>query len=458
MNCQAVSKSFKIYSILFFLGYFLLRFIILINYPLHYVPISDAAVYLNKSLLPMTNVSTYYVMPFSYLLVLKLASQNIKIIFLIQLLISVIAWWLMATWLYNQLKYKNAALAWIVALIVLLFSCSIKISLWDALVLTESLTISFFVLYLYSYFAFLEGRGQKRILGVAVCLTIIFLVNQRTSNAYLFLLCIPLYVFQFIVIKNKINRSFCISFIAITLVGFILVTWATNKSGIWRPSMGNILSGHIAHYPDAMDYFTKHGMPEVIHKKLNGWINQPYQSGVQLLYDPDTKPWLLADSRRVYSYYLLSHPKYLLSPFSLSFDRPNNLHNTFYAFYATAKNYAILYGKPKIFSVYMVVYALGIICNIIIPALSLLLLVLSFKNWRYLYSPSTVSAIYYFLVSIPLFLFIWHADAGEPPRHQLIVYINLFLSSLMALVMLYRRLPLTLLKKASKKLVCTVEY
>src|SRR5204863_2473524 len=102
----AVSKftnSYKIHPFIIFLVYFLIRLVILVNYPWYYTPTYDANSYLVHSALPLTNLSTYYFMPFSYLLVLKLALQNMRIIIAMQLLISIADWWIMAVWLYNKL-------------------------------------------------------------------------------------------------------------------------------------------------------------------------------------------------------------------------------------------------------------------------------------------------------------------------------------------------------------------
>jgi len=277
-------------------------------------------------------------------------------------------------------------------------------------------------------------------MGAGICFALLFLINQRTVNAYLFLFCIPLYLAQLIFIKNKLNRWFCLSFIIIALSGFAFITWATNQSGIWKASMGNILSGHVAHYPGAMGYFKKHGMPDNISKQLNDWVNQPYYMGGNLFQTPDTKAWVNANSRKIYMQLLLTNPSYLLSPFSRDYDKPNNLSLSYNSvLYNASEQYMYLYGSPKYLSLYNLLYYWSFYCGNIVCVLFFMIIALSLIYHRNLCSFSMFSALYYFLISLPLFLFIWHGDAGEPARHQLIVYVNLFLSLFLCLVVLLRK-------------------
>lgn len=220
--------------------------------------------------------------------------------------------------------------------------------------------------------------------------------------------------------------------------------------------MGNIMSGHIAHYPSAMDYFTDHGMPPIARQRLESWVNQPYYMGVSLFTAPDTKEWFAQNCRGLYTKYLITHPGYALSPFSISLHKPNNIKNTIHAIFYPTQQYVLIYSSikikfvfkhlPKLTFYFKPYFAHPILFKIltltskiyyfIIPILFVLLIALSIKYRKYLYSPSMFSIFYYLLLSVPVFLFIWHADAGGPERHQLVTYLNITLMLFLGLAFL----------------------
>ncbi len=457
---------------LFFLLYFCIRIGILYNYPIDYVPVSDAANYLTKSAYAFSDPRLYYEAPLFFLLFLKLLGQHVTLILVVQCCISIVAWWLLASFIYQKLKPTQNIVAWVFSGLLLVFSCSLKITEWDHQVLTESLTISLFVLFLYFYFQSSACYFKSKFNAFAMMLTLLAFVLVRAANAYYLLFCTPLFLFLLVKTKELIMRRYLAGMIVLIISCFTLVNIAASKfpalaeaggdevradgSAIgtpvvkptapgWHGAIGGLMSMHLAYYPSVMDYFSAHGMPAAARKKLDVWVKDPQNQrvfyGQKLFVDPTTQGWFKENSRETYLGYLITHPSYFFSPFASAPQLPNNRKTSLKAVFHTPRFYANYYGPAKNNYLFELQYQLNKKISTFkwsVFGLFILLVGWSIYSRQLSKSISLQAAIYYFLVSVPYFLFVWHADAGEPDRHQMLTYVGIILSLLLGFVFIVR--------------------
>lgn len=422
----------KIYFYLCFFSYFLIKILILFNYSLNYVPVLDSANYIRYSTYSLLDLRFYYQEPLFFAFFLKLWHQHIFSIAIAQVVISVFAWWLLAVYFYKKLM--GTVWSYCVPLFLLFFSISLKISVWDYLVLTESLSISLLVLYFYSLFSFLDSQTRSKIFGLALLVAALCFLNQRTSNAYYLLFSVPLYLWLIIKSNNAFGKIIFSLLTGFAVAGILFVSWVTDRSQIWQPSMGNITSSHLAFYPDALGYFSAHGMPKAAMESLSNWELSHYEVGQALFSENPTnhavRQWFVDHSRGVYARFLITHPNYFLSPLTgLSMEKPNNIFRSYFSIFGSASKYVVwFYSPPKWSALSSILLGMSYYCNFVIHGLFVYAIFVVFYKKYLLRKLDMQVACYGLLLNLPIFLFVWHADGLEIVRHQLLTYLNLTLS------------------------------
>lgn len=435
-------KYYRFYYLLFL--YVLIRVVVRFNYPISYEPIKDAHRYLVHSTFLFSELKLYFSSGLFFILFLKLLHQNLLVIFLVQLIFSIFAWWLFATLLYEKISSKSKYTAYLICFLILLLSCSIKISEWDSLILTESLTVSFYLIYMYVFFKLLENKFTNKLYLFSLILIILCFMNIRTTNCLFLVFCIPLYIFLLFKMKNSTGRAFIVFYIMLILCNFVFNSWATNKSRIWKINMGNVIMGYFPSYPIALDYFVQHGMPLIARQTIEHSKGIDF-NGFGSFADSNTKSWFTERSRGVYAKFLITHPSYLFSPLSISDEtllKPNNLRRTIEDLFSIgeARRYVVNYfpDKRNHNIIFKSVVKLTIYFPYCLILLCIWLLAFNIKKFSLFESITQQAVLYHILVSIPVLLFILHADSAERFRHELLTYVNLSLSIFLGIAMTFQ--------------------
>lgn len=422
---EFMNDKFKFY-LMPLVAYILIRLMIFLSYPLDYVPIYDASSYLQFSHSSALEPDFYYQRSFFYPLFLKLLGQNMQLVFCVQWAISVLAWWLMASFIFKKLSSNHKKLAWFLGSLILLSSCSLKVSQWDALILSESLTLSFLVLIMYLFFRLMDEKFENKKLGLILVGVILVFTYLRDTNAYFVLGLVPLYIYLFF----RDRKMLLIGLILISVSAFALNNFTANQGRRWAAPFGDALTSRLAYYPELIDYFLQKGMPKegidileqikISHEKENTYEGNYMMTNRGKYQNTATAKWFKENAKQVYTLYLITHPIYLISPI-LPGHGKNNLWASLKALYDPLRGYTIDYYKGKKPFFIEVLKVGTFVLEGIISLLWILALVLVLSRKKQWNKSALQASGYFFLVSIPLFLIIWHAGGMEYGRHVLII-------------------------------------
>jgi phage-related holin len=275
----------------------------------------DSKTYLEISISPITssefwNAGTPIITPLMY----KLFAGDLQGIAIFQNTFSVFSWSVLAIAVaglsqFDWMKIINFSL-------VLIFSLSAEILLWDWVILSESLSVSGMVLFLASWFWLQSSRSWKWYRTIAVIgVGILWMLTRDTNALLVFVISIFL---LFLVLLQQIDIRFhriALSFIIIFLVGF----GSANTGGRWVGPNLNILSLRILNDPEKIDFYASQGMPinlallDIVGSKARqvdaGFNDDP---ALDAFHD-----WHRNYGKWVYAKFLLSRPiETVISPIS----------------------------------------------------------------------------------------------------------------------------------------------
>lgn len=243
-----------------------------------------------------------------------------------QLVISVLAWTILAISVCFHLK--NWVTRYISFAVILFFSATIDITLWDRLTLSESLSISTFALWMacclfffYILFKPVSSLFWRIVLWISYGITTFLYINSRDTNCYFVIMVEILLCLWFLIFKKR--DIFCQKFFILTItVGvmfFVSHSYIYNISARWHPVIMDLMTDRLANDPDAVAFFIKNGMPSVdeilsknqypdFHTFLNANRFKVLKGGEQ----GDFTDWFVHHAKRTYTIYLLNHPEKMI--------------------------------------------------------------------------------------------------------------------------------------------------
>jgi hypothetical protein len=215
-----------------------------------------------------------------------------------QMILSIFAWIVFVIVLSKRIKTK--ALRPIVALVVLFFAFTPPLAEWDSILMSESISFSFFTLLsavtLELIFRILEERTQPRIITTILLGIWILLIPAwaftRDSNVNTISILIMFLVILLVIPKlRKQIPFFVICGITVLLVALMafysLTTLSANRwVGAWNDIWNHWMTG----YPAREKFFVDHGMP-----------------------DPWTAEWVKAAGPSTYLLFLFEHPGFMVT-------------------------------------------------------------------------------------------------------------------------------------------------
>ncbi len=415
-------KSKKI-LLFIFLFYAILR--IAANLPALQKPreLADTTAYLRISREPIQSQKFWGdARPFVFPLLLKISSQDVSTASRIQLAVSILAWGLLA-WAVSA-SFSSGWLSLFSFVVILLLSLARPLASWDYVMMTESLSVTFFVLFLALGIIYIRpDRFGKPVRSQALLIPAAFLLAfTRDTNAYLLLMLAGMLLFSaFFPLQQeragvKVRLILSVSFILI----FFLNDYTSNLGGRWVFPLNNNIGKRVLTNSNALKYFEACGMPvnaellALADSFANGQDRAFYESPALESY----RAWLYADGKSCYMKYLLAHPIQNITDALRQFEsliRFENLNKFFARAYDPVIPY---YFEPFIYPAYF-----------ILPLWVLLTLAAFFAIWKKLWNQNPLWGIY-ILLCLPIFphLFItWHGDAMAPERHALSVGLQMAL-------------------------------
>jgi hypothetical protein len=293
----------------------------------------DTISYATSASAPWTSSRFWFgIRPFTYPVVLKLFGINIdnyrnSILMAdtvnFQIWFSIVSWTILG--LALSLKIRKFWLRPFVFAMVLMFCLNLEVSLWDSLLLTESVSLSLFALLMTGWLIWdlPATQAQPRLLETGKLLLLIVVtvlyIFTRESNQYFVIFAavlFPLFSLMGKLGRDRLKQYLGYLFIFILIV--VLKNVAFNVSNDWKIHIYDHLALRILHDPDAQEFFAEAGLPVDQNllqiTEMAGFEYQEY-----LANDPEmgaVREWIDQSAVTTYLKYLLSQPFVsLLEPF-----------------------------------------------------------------------------------------------------------------------------------------------
>jgi hypothetical protein len=377
--------------------------------------------------------------PFTYPLLMKFigsgsfaAGENIQRsnpLSSFQVVFSLVSWGLLAFVFSRRMKHRWAGVT--AFAVVLLFSASLDITLWDRILLSESATHSLFALVVAFWVVgsrlIATPPARKWIiipyfLGLALA-TILF-AFMRDTNSYLLLstaVLMALILFIKKVRNNPLAPAY-IGYIVLIVLIFFLENRSSDLGKRWQTPFLNVLIERVHQQPEMLDYFVRSGMPQsgellAAQKNLSGLDYHELVS-----YNPlftALRAWSETSGKSAFTRYLLTRPfRSIIEPFK----NANLLVNGINLEYRQAR----VHDPPWITALTGFFYSHN---SIILLSGLLVVLVAVILLWAKRHDDLDGHIpLILLVVTYPLMFIVWHGDAGEIERHSALIGITYRLS------------------------------
>jgi hypothetical protein len=398
----------KIFFALIFLAYIIAR--VTFNLPALSKPreLADTEAYLRISQESVTDIKFWGdARPFVFPLLLKISEQDVSTAATLHLGFSILAWGFLALTISASLRSPYLTLPSFG--LILALSLTRHLASWDYVMMTESLSVSWFALFLALGIWLAQGWQVYKV--VLLIITAFFLAFTRDTNAYLLLMLAGMLTLAILFRWLKPRALILITFFILI---FFLNNYTSDIGRRWIFPLNNIVGMRILVNHEALDYFKSCGMPAspellaLANTFANGQDRAFYE-------DPalkDYRLWLRENGKSCYMEWLLVHPIQSLTDALNQFEsliRFDKLDTFFARQYDPVIPY---YLEAFIYPVKF------------IPLLWIILtLAALLAVWRRAWKTNSLWGIYV-LLCLPILphLFItWHGDAMAPERHALSV-------------------------------------
>lgn len=403
---------------------FLLAFIFLIyvaarlitNLPAQANPrkLADTTAYLRISSQPISDIRFWGdKRPFVFPLLLKISGQDTSLTSFIQVGFSIFAWGLLALLISASMRTF-----WLKPLsfgMILAVSLVRHLANWDYVMMTESLSVSWFALFLALGIWLSHGWRTDKV--IALCVAGVFLAFTRDTNAYLLLMLSGMMILAFLFRWAKPRVLILAVFFLFT---FMLNNYNSEIGERWIFPLNNIVGRRILPNSKALTYLESCGMP--VTPDLLAMTNSFGNGQDSAFYNnpalEDYRIWLGEHGKTCYMKWLLSNP---LRSVRQSLGQFQEL----IAFEDVNKYFARDYDPVLPWFIEPFIYPVKFILLLWVALTAAALLAIWKQAW-------TINPLWgvYILLNLPILphLFItWHGDAMAPERHALSVGLQLAL-------------------------------
>lgn len=298
--------------------------------------------------------------------------------------------------------------AWPTMAVVLAFSCGLDVTVWDGLLRSESLTLSWLALTLAAWLAFIRRPGWSA--GGAVLIFSLLTALTRDVNAYLILgsaVCLV-----GVALVRRLGPAAWL--VVVGLIGvFLMSNYSADRGQRWVNPFLDVVGKRILTDPDRLADMTRLGMPvsDRLRAAAGHWAKR-----IRMSRDYVFLEWVPEKGKSTYIKYLLTHPVYLASaPLTWPEDRTalfaaplpwdDRAKGFRHLFVDSAANW--LYPKSRAGLIGLALAAAGV-------------LVAGLTIRRRLTGPQAFGLVVTG-AAYPLALVVWHGDAMDIARHALLV-------------------------------------
>lgn len=358
--------------------------------------------------------------PPGFPLLLKLVGSHETVI-VVQVALSIVAWALLA-WVVASVA--RAGWPRLVALCtVLVFAMTTPIAIWDRVMLSESLALSFFALLVASLIWFGVRPGWVR-LG-AVVLSAGAWMSTRDTNIYVVLgigVVLGAAAVLALIRRSSIAPKLAIAALLLVLVGGGALAMSISTVRGWDP-LRHVLADRIIPYPDRLEWWVDHGLPQGAALRL--LAREPHHTDTgALTAGPSARDrrfarysnWVKNQGARTYVVWLATHPKYTLFE---PFESPERVHLR-----RTVTDYSPHANEvPFISTLFFWPWPAAVVAFVVVALAGLRLRRARDVTW--------LVALGLVVLAVPHLLLAWHGDAASPIRHALLGNVQAILGILL---------------------------
>jgi hypothetical protein len=348
--------------------------------------------------------------PWTTPLFYKLLRNDPPSIAIFQLGLSIICWGFLALSVVRALR-----LSWLKPIafgMILLFSLSTEIILWDGVMLADSISLSLMALFIASWFWLLEDwQWFKAVLTALAAFSWAF---TKDTNAWVVLVIAALLI---IGIAARRIQSRYVLIASVFAVIFAMNDVSANRAHRWVVAFMNNVGMRILPSPERTAYFAELGMP-VTPALMQRREKKAWTDNWAFFKDPalqQFRDWLYAHGKSSYVRFLLSH-------LALTIQEPlrhsEELLSSELRNYAPA-NFSSILSEPLAEVVYFKRWAVLLTWAAAIAVGFVFGLQLWTRNVAFLVPLALIILVY------PQAVIAWHGDPNEIGRHGLEAAVNL---------------------------------
>lgn len=369
------------------------------------------------------------------------SSEQMNRIFHAQMALSMVSWGCLA--LVVGLNFSRQATQLAAFGIVLFFSLSLEVSLWDALLLSESLSSSLFVLLLAGWIGLLSNvplfqhPWMRKSLGVLVLLCTVLYSFVRDSNIYFVMVGSIIIVLVWITRERlRVYWQAGLLYLIFLFLLYAGQTLSMSYGNRWQVFIYDHLAMRILHDEDATRFFENEGLPissELLHTR--DMIGFQYQD--LYMNSPAFESVRVWTNERGKSAYF----KYLLSQFETTLIEPlknspklllgSNLE------YRSPK-YGVWPTSQKIIEINRMFFTRQGWVLLFFAAIAVWQVIYMLLN-RGVHPVGAIVAVLVFSL-YPMMFIVWHGEPMEIERHAAQIAIQTMLAAWLSLILTVEQL------------------
>ena len=422
----------------------------------------DTEVFLHMAALKWTNPYFYHgLRPWTVPILHSLVNgaKNTYNIILLQTIISYVSWIFLA---FMVVCFLKDYLAKVFAFFLIAFiPLSGFIHHYNLVILSESLSFSFFAVFLGSYLWYYNKQSILSVVFLAI-VALLFAFTRDTDAYRVLLMTLPILL---LIIQEIRKKTQGVMRHAVLFIIFILIFIGSNHSTTnihcrdcvtshmnarWFMPIVNNLFQRILPFEDRVKYFEDHGLPvtPALMAMKHKWASS---NNWQSAFDPKLaaeREWIYLHGRQTYMKYLITHPEYV---FTSAIDYRDAL------LYLDGERNAWYQGTAKPFDARLVFFLnddrdLKMFLVLFLSSLILILIIYvrHGKDDRgHIMRILLIS--YVIFIAIPLGLLIFHGDLMDLARHSYTNIIQLNLGFLLFYLYMSDLLMMKMRMGAAKK-------
>ncbi len=330
-------------------------------------------------------------------------------IFDLQLYFSILCWGILAFSVAHSIRsYLLKSVAFVV---VLAFSLSRDIFMWDAFLGSESIALSLMALFIAaSIWLLKEWKTYKAVLLI---FTALLMVLTRDTYAYLLLMIAPIMLVVFWFSTYRLNAA---------AIGFAFIVIFALSSGLaaagLRPFRAILMNTSLRIYPSETytEYFRQHGMPvdeRLVEMSRNIEPGKKFAVNIALTFDEDQqdfRQWALGPGSAEYARFLWF---YKADTFQKVFTETPG--PSFYpdVYYYTATGYEPIIEDARI-SEFLYPTRFGLVFFLLVSLIAAFLVPIAWREQKALW----LAPVLMILLAYPQAVLVWAADVNDVARHS----------------------------------------